>query len=99
MIKTFFISLINLVKFFKIDEKKREFVFYSESYFYKDHFVDLIDNLIKLNQKNMIYVTSDLNDFNFFKNKLNCFYIGNFFILSLFFSVDLLKKVVCFFVE
>ena len=87
MIKIFFISLINLVKFFKIDEKKREFVFYSESYFYKDHFVDLIENLIKLNQKNMIYVTSDLNDFNFFKNKLNCFYIGNFFILSLFFSI------------
>ena len=45
MLKIFFESLINLIKFVKIDNNKKEFVFYSESKFYRDHFVDLILNL------------------------------------------------------
>jgi len=86
MLKKFFKSLVNLINFYKIDENKKEYVFYSESKFYREHFVDLIDNFIKLGQKNIIFVTSDKDDYDFFKDKLKCFYIENFFILSLFFK-------------
>ena len=48
MLKIFFESFINLIKFVNIDNNKKEFVFYSESKFYRDHFIDLILNLKKL---------------------------------------------------
>ena len=50
MLKVFFISLINLIKFINLDIKKKEYVFFSESKFYKDHFIDLIDIEILINQ-------------------------------------------------
>ncbi len=87
MLKIFFESLINLIKFVKIDNNKKEFVFYSESKFYRDHFVDLILNLKKLGQKNIILITSDKDDIAFFKEILTCFYIKNYLILSIFFKI------------
>lgn len=87
MLKIFFESLINLIKFVKIDNNKKEFVFYSESKFYRDHFVDLILNLKKLGQNNIILITSDKDDIAFFKGILTCFYIKNYFILSIFFKI------------
>ena len=87
MLKIFFESLINLIKFVKIDNNKKEFVFYSESKFYRDHFVDLILNLKKLGQNNIILITSDKDDVAFFKGILTCFYIKNYFILSIFFKI------------
>ena len=38
MMNNFFESLINLIKFINIDNEKKEFVFYSESKFYRDYF-------------------------------------------------------------
>jgi len=87
MLKIFFESLINLIKFVKIDNNKKEFVFYSESKFYRDHFVDLILNLKKLGQNNIILITSDKDDVAFFKGILTCYYIKNYFILSIFFKI------------
>ena len=87
MLKIFFESLINLIKFVNIDNNKKEFVFYSESKFYRDHFVDLILNLKKLGQNNIILITSDKDDIAFFKGILTCFYIKNYFILSIFFKI------------
>jgi len=87
MLKIFFESLINLIKFVKIDNNKKEFVFYSESKFYRDHFVDLILNLKKLGQNNIILITSDKDDIAFFKGILTCYYIKNYFILSIFFKI------------
>ena len=87
MLKNFFESLINLIKFINIDNKKKEFVFYSESKFYRDHFIDLIINLKKLGQKNIILITSDKDDIIFFKETLTCLYIKNYFILSIFFKM------------
>ena len=78
-------SLINLIKFFNTDNKKKEFVFYSESKFYREDFIDLILNLKKAGQKNLILVTSDKEDEMFFKEILTCFYIENYFVLSSFF--------------
>ena len=87
MLKIFFESFINLIKFVNIDNNKKEFVFYSESKFYRDHFVDLILNLKKLGQNNIILITSDKDDIAFFKGILTCFYIKNYFILSIFFKI------------
>ena len=87
MIKIFLISLINLIKFFNLDNKKKEFVFYSESKFYRDHFIDLIINLKEKKQSNMIFITSDKDDFIFFKKILRCYYIKNYFILRIFFKI------------
>ena len=87
MLKNFFESLINLIKFINIDNEKKEFVFYSESKFYREHFIDLILNLKKSGQKNIILITSDKDDINFFKETLTCLYIKNYFILSIFFKI------------
>ena len=87
MLKKFFESLINLIKFINIDNKKKEFVFYSESKFYRDYFIDLIHNLKKSGQKNIILITSDKDDIIFFKETLTCLYIKNYFILSIFFKI------------
>ena len=87
MLKKFFESLINLIKFINIDNKKKEFVFYSESKFYRDYFIDLILNLKKSGQKNIILITSDKDDIIFFKETLTCLYIKNYFILSIFFKI------------
>ncbi len=80
-------SLINFIKFTKIKKEDREFVFYSESKFYRDHFIDLILNLKKLGNKKLILITSDKDDYDHFKNILTCFYIKNHFLLIIFFKV------------
>jgi len=84
---SFFESLINLIKFINIDNKKKEFIFYSESKFYRDYFIDLVLNLKKSGQKNIILITSDKDDIIFFKETLTCLYIKNYFILSIFFKI------------
>ena len=87
MLKIFFESLINLIKFINLYKKKKEFVFFSESKFYRNYFIDLILNLKKLGQKNIILITSDKDDVTFFKDTLTCLYIKNYFILSIFFKM------------
>ena len=64
---TFIKSVINLLKYLNINNSKKEFVFYSESKFYREHFIDLIENLLLFNQKNIIFVTSDIEDYNLIK--------------------------------
>ena len=58
---TFVKSLLNLIIFLSTDNNKKDFVLYCESRFYRDHFVDLIDNLLSLDQKNVIIVTSNID--------------------------------------
>lgn len=87
MLKIFLISLINLIKFVNLDNKKKDFVFYSESKFYRNHFIDLIINLKKKKQVNIIFITSDKDDFLFFKEILTCYYIKNYFILRILFKM------------
>ena len=43
----FFVSIINLIKFINKNNKKKDFIFYSESKFYRDYYIDLILNLKK----------------------------------------------------
>ena len=87
MLKNFIESIIGLINFLKLDKKKKEFVFYSESKFYRDYYFDLIVNLKKIDQNNIVLVTSDRDDLKKFKNEIECFYIANYFILNYFFKV------------
>jgi YidC/Oxa1 family membrane protein insertase len=86
MFKNFIDSIIGLINFAKLDKKKKEFVFYSESKFYRDYYFDLIKNLKKINQNNIVLITSDKDDVKKFKNEIECHYIGNYFILTYFFK-------------
>tara|TARA_B110001450_G_scaffold205400_1_gene195291 strand:- start:200 stop:367 length:168 start_codon:yes stop_codon:yes gene_type:complete len=45
--KLFFLPLINFIKYLRIKEKENLLIFYSESKFYREHFIDLIINLKK----------------------------------------------------
>ena len=70
---SFFRSLINLVKFNNLPLKEKKFVFFSETNFYKDHYIDLLENLEKYQNGSVVIVTSDINDFNFYKLKFKLF--------------------------
>lgn len=79
-------SLINLFIYFTIQEDKKKFVFYSESKFYRDHFIDLINNFLNSGEKNIILITSDIEEYHFFYDKIQCIFLGNFSILMFFFK-------------
>lgn len=80
-------SLINLIKFNNLPLKNKKFVIFSETNFYKDHYIDLIENLEKYQKGSVIIVTSDINDFNFYKSKFRTFLIENYLILNVFFKI------------
>ena len=42
----FFDSFLSLIKFINTPKNKKKYVFFSESEFYKNHFQDLIENLL-----------------------------------------------------
>ena len=87
MLKNFLESLTNLIKFINLETSRKEFVFYTESKFYRDYYVDLILKLKEKDQKNIILITSDKDDVFFFKGITTCFYINNYFLLSIFFKI------------
>ena len=83
----FFKSLVSLLKFSFLDKDKKEFIFFSESNYYRDYYIDLINSLKKLGKKNIILVTTDKKDKEYFQSILPCFYINNHFILNVFFQI------------
>ena len=85
--KDFLVSIFNLIRFLNIEKEKKEFVFYSESKFYRDYFIDLVNSLKKKGIDNIILISSDKDDVKFFKENLTCLFIKNFFILSIFFKM------------
>jgi hypothetical protein len=85
--KLFFLPLINFIKYLSIKEKENLLIFYSESKFYREHFIDLIINLKKTKKKNILFVTSDYEDYLYHVNLLDSLYIGNKFYFRLFFQV------------
>lgn len=78
-------SLANLINFIKLENKKKEFVFFSESKFYREHFIDLILELKKKGQNNIIIITMDEDDNKFYNEYIKTFLINNYLILKLFF--------------
>ena len=45
MLKNFIDSLIGFIKFVKLSKKEKEFVFYSETRFYRNYYTDLITKM------------------------------------------------------
>lgn len=84
--KNFFLSLLNFIRYAKLKNKKENYIFYSESKFYREHFADLIDNFIKSQENNIIFVTSDYDDHIYHQKKITSFYIAEGLILHLFFQ-------------
>ena len=83
----FFKSLLDLLKFSFLVKYKKKFIFFSESSYYRDYYFDLINSLQKLGEKNIILVTADKKDKEYFKNILPCFCIKNYFIQRVFFQI------------
>ena len=80
-----FLQIINLLKFFFIEKKKKKFVFYSESIFYKNFYIDLVKNLKK--KEDLVIVSSDVNEFrNLNKKKIKSYYISNNLLKTIFFG-------------
>ena len=67
--KNFFLSLLNFIRYAKLKNKKENYIFYSESKFYREHFADLIDSFIKSQENNIIFVTSDYDDHIYHQKK------------------------------
>lgn len=75
-INNFILEFINIINFFLINKSKKKIVFYSESLFYKNYYIDLYTE-IKKKISNVIILTSDINEFKFFKNQnIEVYYIG-----------------------
>lgn len=64
----------NLLSFLFLKKNKKQFVFYSESLFYKNFYIDFFLELKKLNS-NLLIVTSDINEYNYHKKKILKFII------------------------
>ena len=76
----------DLFQFTLLKKKNKKFVFYSESYFYTNFYFELLTKLIKTQKA--VVVSSDKNEINFLrKKKIECFYIKNNLLKTLFFSL------------
>lgn len=80
-------SLISLINFIKLENKKKEFVFFSESKFYREHFIDLILELKKRGQNNIIFITMDQDDIKYYNEHIKIFLINNYIIIKFFFII------------
>ena len=70
---SFFNLIKNYITFLKLPYRSKEFVFYSESKYYRYFFTDLINHLTVENNKYVIYLSSEKDDINFFKENKNIF--------------------------
>ncbi len=84
--RDFFYSFLSLIKFINTPKNKKKYVFYSESEFYKNHFLDLIENLLEIGEKDIFYICTNKKEYLFFKEKVNTVYINNRFFFETIFS-------------
>ena len=82
---SFFISTFNYLRFiFKVKENST-IIFFSESKYYIDHFEDLVLE-IKKNYNDIIYITTDSVENNYFKKSIYTILIENKVILEILFA-------------
>lgn len=80
------LQIKSLLNFFFLPAIKKKFVFYSESFFYKNFYYDLFLE-IKKKEKNCIIVTSDVKEYFFWSKKnIQCFYLNNKIFKYIFFQ-------------
>jgi hypothetical protein len=82
-IKLIFYSFI---KFILFNQKKKKYILFSESKYYKNHFEKLIESLKQKFNNDVYYLTSDIDDYNFFNTKTNAYYIGTGIVRHLIFQ-------------
>lgn len=82
-----FKALKNFFLFSNFSYNQKEFVFYSESKFYRNFFICLINDITKRKNKKIIYLTSDEDDEAFFKNnkRIKVLFIGKGLLRSILF--------------
>ena len=82
-----FKDLKNFFLFSNFSYNQKEFVFYSESKFYRNFFICLINDITKRKNKKIIYLTSDEDDEAFFKNnkRIKVLFIGKGLLRSILF--------------
>ncbi len=84
--KFLYLSFLEIRSLYQINclPKDRIF-FFSESGFYKDFFEELVLSVDKENKK-CIYLTSDFDEYLYFREKINTFYIGKSIVRQIIFS-------------
>lgn len=81
LLKSFFQLLLSQIK------SKKDYVFYSESLFYKNYYIDLLNKVSEKNHSTSI-LTSDLNEYeDLKKNNFDAYYIGSGFFRILIFNI------------
>ena len=85
--KSFFKSLLDLIKFYKIKPEKRKIVFYSESEYFYSFYEGIVDVLNNKFKQDIYYVTSSITDSNLKKKnkKFKSFFIGSGSMRTIFF--------------
>jgi hypothetical protein len=86
-IKKVFFSLFSSIKFLFLQiNKKRDYVFYSESHNYKQHYIELLNNLTKKSFFTSV-ITSDLDEYHDLKkNNFDAYYIGQGLLRTIIFN-------------
>ena len=85
-------SLISLYKFIKVPKSDKEFVFFSESKFYRNHFKDIINELKVYKKDKTFFVCTDIEDYEYFNTKVNTIYLCNNNLLFIFFFFFKMQK-------
>ena len=73
-IKLIFYTLIEFVLF---NKNKKKYILFPESKYYRNHFEKFIEELKQKFDKDLYYLTSDFDDYNFFKTKIKAYYVGS----------------------
>ena len=80
-------SFLGIGKLLSIKTNKKKIFFYSESKNYRNYLITLIQSLKNNNDYKIYYFTSDLNDLDNIDSDLEPIYIGDGFMLMLFFQL------------
>ena len=87
MLIKFIAEIKNFINFMKLNYDKKEFVFYSETKYYRNFFIGLVNEITLKHNRKVIFLTGDIEDLNFFKKKnIDVYYIGNGIVRQIIFN-------------
>ena len=79
-------AILGIKQLLSIKTEKKKIFFYSENKNYRNYFLPFIKELKKNLNTKIFYFTSDINDFENIEEDLHPIYIGEGFMLMLFFQ-------------
>ena len=74
--KNAMLILITFTKFILSMKSKKEYILFSESKYYRNHFEKLIEKLNKNPDSDVHFFTSDYDEYIYFQEKVNSYYTG-----------------------